>query len=203
MSEMHRDMRQTAITRRAAVALLPSLLLGLSACASSPRTLTFSQADLTRWAQSRFPMDRKVLEVLDLTLSSPQISLLAESNRLAAVLNLSGKDRLFGRSFTGQLAFDGSLQFDADEQAVRLTDVKVSHLQLDGLPSSVQSAAQGLGPKLVQQVFDRQALYRFKPEDLQRAAAAGLKPGALQITTHGIELSLVPLSAAPANESRK
>jgi hypothetical protein len=190
--------------QRRALLLLPSLLVGVSACATSPRTLTFSQADLTRWAQTRFPMDRRMLEVLDMTLSNPQFSLRPESNRLAAVLDLSGKDRLFGRSFKGQLAFDGSLLFDASEQAVRLVDVKVSQLNLEGLPSAVQSAAQGLGPLLVQQSFERQPLYRFKAEDLQRAAAAGLKPGALQITGRGIELSLVPLNAqSPAMDKRK
>ena len=186
-------MNQTQFQRRVLL-LLPSLLVGVSACATSPRTLTFSQADLTRWAQTRFPMDRKMLEVLDLTLSNPQFNLRPEANRLAAVLDLSGKDRLFGRSFSGQLAFDGSLLFDASEQVVRLADVKVSELKLDGLPPTVQSAARGLGPLLVQQVFERQPLYRFKPEDLQRAAAAGLKPGSLQITGRGIELSLVPLN---------
>ncbi len=198
-----KNMNETQSQRRALL-LLPSLLVGMSACATSPRTLTFSQADLTRWAQTRFPMDRKMLEVLDVTLSNPQFSLRPESNRLAAVLDLSGKDRLFGRSFTGQLAFDGSLLFDANEQAIRLADVKVSQLKLDGLPSAVQSAVQGLGPLLVQQVFERQPLYRFKPEDLQRAAAAGLKPGALQITGRGIELSLVPLSTPSAStDTRK
>lgn len=196
-------MNQTQLQRRL-VLLLPSLLLGVSACATSPRTLTFSQADLTRWAQTRFPMDRKMLEVLDLTISNPQFSLRPESNRLAAVLDLSGKDRLFGRNFTGQLAFDGSLLFDANEQAIRLADVKVSELKLEGLPTTVQSAARGLGPLLVQQVFERQPLYRFKPEDLQRAAAAGLKPGALQITGRGIELTLVPLiTPAGPTDTRK
>ncbi|XVJ69733.1 MAG: DUF1439 domain-containing protein [Rhizobacter sp.] len=178
--------------------LLPCTLLGVSACATSPRTLTFSQADLTRWAQTRFPMDRKLLEVLELTLSNPQFTLLPESNRLAAVVDLSGKDRLFGRSFTGQLALDGSLLFDVNEQAVRLVDVKVSQLKLEGLPLAAQSTVNGLGPVLVQQVFARQPLYRFKPEDLQRAAAAGLKPGALKVTGLGIELSLVPLNTPTA-----
>jgi Protein of unknown function (DUF1439) len=203
MNDMNKNRNHRVITRRAVVALLPGMLLGMSACATSPRTLTLSQADLTRWAQTRFPMNRRVLEVLELTLGSPELSLRPESNRLAAVLNLSGKDRLFGRAFTGQLAFDGSLQFDANEQAVRLADVQVSQLTFQGLPSHVQSAAQGLGPWLVQQVFDRQALYRFKPEDLQRAAAAGLKPGALQVTTRGIELSLVPLNTPPPSDVRK
>ncbi|MFM8899850.1 MAG: DUF1439 domain-containing protein [Burkholderiales bacterium] len=174
--------------------LLPSVLLGLSACATVPRTLTFSQADLARWAQTRFPMERRVLEVLELTLRNPQFTLKPESNRLATVLELSGKDRVFGRSFNGQVAFDGSLVFDANEQAVRLVDVNVTQLKFEGLPSTVQSAAQGLGPWLVQQAFERQALYRFKPEEIQRAAAAGLKPGGLQITQRGIELSLVPLN---------
>ncbi len=196
-------MHQMQLQRRVLL-VLPSLLVGVSACATSPRTLTFSQADLTRWAQSRFPMDRKMLEVLDLTLSNPQFNLRPESNRLAAALDLSGKDRLFGRNFTGQLAFDGSLLFDANEQAVRLVDVKVSELKLEGLPTTVQSAARGLGPLLVQQVFERQPLYRFKPEDLQRAAAAGLKPGSLQITGRGIELSLVPLNTpAVTTNTRK
>ena len=196
-------MHQMQLQRRVLL-VLPSLLVGVSACATSPRTLTFSQADLTRWAQTRFPMERKLLEVLDMTLSNPQFNLRPESKRLAAVLDLSGKDRLFGRSFKGQLAFDGSLLFDAQEQAVRLVDVKVSQLNLEGLPSAVQSAAQGLWPLLVQQVFERQPLYRFKPEDLQRAAAAGLKPGSLQITGRGIELSLVPLNTpAVTTNTRK
>jgi hypothetical protein len=179
--------------------LLWSLLIGMSACATSPRTLTFSQADLTRWTQSRFPLERRMLDVLDITVSNPQFTLQSQNRRLAAVLDLSGKDRLFGRSFKGQLAFDGSLVFDADEKTIRLADVKVSQLNLDGLPPAVQSAAQGLGPALVQQMFERQPLYRFKPEDLQRAADAGLKPGALQITPRGIELTLVPLSATPVS----
>lgn len=188
-----------ALRRRSIGPLLAAALLG-SSCSSlggGPRTLTLSEADLARWAQTQFPMERRVLEVVDLTLSSPRIGLRPDSNRLAAEVDLSGKDRLFGRPFTGKLALDGSLRYDAAGQAVRLDDVKVQRLEFEGLPGHLQSAARGLGPVLVEQLFENRAVYRFKPEDLQKAAAAGLQPQAVRITALGVELTLAATSSVP------
>lgn len=115
---------------------MPALIsvAGLAGCAGliGPQTLTLSEAELQALIARAFPLQRRVLELLDVQMSAPQLRLLPDSNRLAVALVVSTQDRVFGRSARGSLRFDAALRWDATEAAIRLAQVRVQQLRLDG-----------------------------------------------------------------------
>jgi hypothetical protein len=180
-------------SRRGALAGLASLLgLALAGCAGlGPRNLTLSQADLQTLIERQFPRERRVLEVVDLSLARPVVRLLPERNRIATELDLSAVERLSGRSLGGRLALDHGLRYEPSDATVRLAQVRVSELTLDidGTPLSVQAAR--LGGALAERVLDDFVIYRLADERRQALRRAGLERADFVVTPRGIELRFV------------
>lgn len=176
-------------------ALLVALVFLLSGCAqlAGPRVITLSEADLARWIEKRFPFDRRVLELLDVRVAAPQLTLLPQTNRIATVLELQASERLMGRNYRGRLGMDYALRYDEPSQSVRLTQVRVDRLEIDGMPAQLAPYIERLGPLVAEQVLADQPIYRFKPEDLRNAQGLGYAPSAVTVTARGVEITLAPM----------
>ena len=118
--------------------LTPKLLLALfvivlTGCAQmlGPQTLSWSEADVNRMLEKRFPMDKRVLEMLDVTVTRPGVKLVAVSNRLATDLHITALDRLFGNSYHGRIAVESGLRYEPSDHTLRLVDVRLSAFSLD------------------------------------------------------------------------
>ena len=198
-----------------ATAGLP-VLATLAGCAGllGPQTLTLSEAELNALIASAFPLQRRVLELLDVQMSAPQLRLLPDANRLAVALVVSTQDRVFGRSARGSLRFDAALRWDAAEAAIRLAQVRVQQLRLDGgggtaaleataLAGTTPPAdsndpgamlannANRLGLALAERALEGLPLYRLSPERQARLRQLGLQPGTVLVTAAGLQLTLV------------
>ena len=186
MSTFHLSIRRGLVA--AAVLILPG-------CAqfAGPRVITLSEADLVRLLDKQFPFERRFLEVLEVHVAAPRLTLLPQANRIAAVLELQTNDRLGGRSYRGRLAMDYALRYDEASQAVRLAQVKVDRIEFDAIPAALQPAIDRLGPLLAEQLLKDQPIYRFKPEDLRNAQGLGYTPSAVTVTARGVEITLAPL----------
>lgn len=179
-------------TRRAALGLAVaalSALLALGGCASlDPRNLVLSQADLQTLVERQFPKDRRLLEVVDLTLNRPVVRLLPERNRIATELDLTVTERLSGRVVRGSLALDHGLRYEPSDGTVRLAQVKVQQLRLDlgGRPFSAQ--VERLGATVAEQALDDFVLHRLSDERRDALRRAGLERAEFVVTGRGIEL---------------
>lgn len=180
-------------SRRDALAGLASLLgLALAGCAGlGPRNLTLSQADLQTLIERQFPRERRVLEVVDLSLARPVVRLLPERNRIATELDLSAVERLSGRRLGGRLALDHGLRYEPADATVRLAQVRVSELKLDvgGTPLSAEAAR--LGGALAERLLDDFVIYRVADERREALRRAGLERADFVVTARGIELRFV------------
>jgi len=182
------------LSRRGALVAGSATLLGLAlaGCASlGPRNLTLSQADLQALIERQFPRERRVLEVVDLSLARPMVRLLPERNRIATELELSAIERLSGRTLGGRLALDHGLRYEPSDATVRLAQVKVSELTLDvgGTPLSAQVAR--LSGALAERVLDDFVIYRLNDERREALKRAGLERADFVVTGRGIELRFV------------
>jgi hypothetical protein len=178
-----------SLLSRLALALLVAALAG---CAGfgGPRVLTLSESQLATLLEREFPLDRRLLEVIDVRVGAPRVKLLPESNRLGTEMELQTTDRIVGRAFKGRIALDYALRYDALSQSVRLTQVRVSKLEFDGATGAARAGLQAIGPVLAEQLLNEVAIYRFKPEDLKTAQGQGLQPGAVTVTSRGVEITL-------------
>lgn len=166
----------------------------LAGCAGlgGPQVVTLGEAELNRLMAKNFPQERRALEILDLKIDVPRVSLLPQSNRLATEFDVVATERLGARSYAGQLALDYALRYDEAQQAVRMTDVRVRRLQFDAAGERLQPLVDRLGSVLAEQVLKDAVVYRFRPEDLARGSARQVQPGAVTVTARGVEITLVP-----------
>lgn len=181
--------------RRGFVAGSTSLLM-LAGCAGlgGPQTLTLRPRDLEELLARRFPLERRVLEVLDLTVSKPSVQLLPERNRLATAFEVATRDRLFGTSWRGQLALDAALRWVTADSTLRLQEVRVSQFRFDGAESlGRRDQAERIGALLAERVLEDLVVYRPTAEHLERLQRQGVAPGAVQVTPRGVELTLTPI----------
>jgi hypothetical protein len=169
--------------------------LALAGCAglTGPKVITLDEAELARLLAQNFPVERRALEILELRLEAPRVTLLPQSNRLATEFELQALERLSARRYLGRLAMEYGLRYDESAQAVRLADVRVQRLQFDGAPAQLQPLLDRLGGLLAEQLLHDAVIYRFTPQDLERAGRRGYRPGAVTVTARGVEITLAPL----------
>jgi hypothetical protein len=88
--------------------LLALFVIALTGCAQvlGPQTLTWSEADVNQMLAKRFPMDRRVLELLDVNVTQPEVKLLPGTNRLATDMHIQAVDRMFGSVFHGRITME-------------------------------------------------------------------------------------------------
>lgn len=180
------------MNRRFLLPATAALLLAGCAGFGGPKVITLDEAELARLMAKNFPLERRALEILDLRLDAPRTTLLPQSNRLASDIELQATERLTARRYQGRLSMDYRLRYDEAAQAVRLADVRVQRLQFDDAAERLQPFVERLAALLAEQVLRDAVIYRFKPEDLQKAGQRGYQPGAVTVTSRGVEITLAP-----------
>jgi hypothetical protein len=169
------------------------LLVLLCGCAQvvGPRGLMLSQDDLQRRLAKSFPLQRKLLEVISVTVDTPTVEFLAPTQRIASNLSVTVQDRLSGREVHGAMAASFGVAFDASAGALKLVRVSIDSIAMDGVSANEQKAITRLGALIAREKLEGFALYRFTPEDLGRAERLGYTVGAIDITPQGLAVQLV------------
>lgn len=186
----------TVLTRRACASLLlGSLGAVLSACASTGGASSLGGVRLTReqldaTLARHFPLSRTVGGLAELTLQSPRVGFLPQSNRLSTGLDLQLAERLSGRRAGGGLDLDYGLGLDLQEGAIKLKDVQVRRMALDGLSAANQRLVSQYGPPLAQQLLNGLALYRLPAGTLTLARQLGLSDSSLRVLPDALALGL-------------
>ena len=184
---------------------LTSLLIGflalLSSCATlppPPKTISVTEARLAQLISSQFPFNSEMLEVLDVVVSTPRISLDPLNNRINTALDIDvAGNSILGlftsKTYKGALDLSYGLRFERWDATVRLTDVRVHRLDIDGTPSVMRRSIEKLGTPLAQKLLKDYVLYKVRPEDLQAAQGWGYMPGAFKVEATGLSLTLDPV----------
>ncbi len=168
--------------RRAWIALSALLLLALAGCAHGPRVVTISAQELSERLARDFPVDRRLLEVFDVRVSSPRLRTEPSSNRVRADFQVQASDRLGGSRLDVRLAVISGLRWEPKDRTLRMERV-----DLDLPPRADREAdrLQRIGLVLASRLFEDQVLWR----------APGDSPLAVQritVTGSGLELTLAP-----------
>jgi hypothetical protein len=175
-----------------------AFMLGCAALKPQPKNLMISEQRLAALIASQFPFNSKMLEVLDVGVSSPKISFDAANNRINTALDLNVVGSgivglLTKRDYKGNLDLSYGLRFEPKDNTVRMTDVKLNRLQVDGAPELMQRPISRLGVALAQKLLSDQVLYTVNAQDLEAAKGWGYKPGAFKIAPGGLAITLDPI----------
>jgi hypothetical protein len=158
------------------------LMLALTGCAHGPRVISISAQELSERLARDFPVDRRLLEVFDVRVSSPRVRTDPSSNRLRAEFQLQASDRLGGRSLETRLAVISGLRWEPRDRTVRLERVD---LDLPPRADRDQTLVQRIGLALTSRLLEDQVLWRA-PSD------ARLDVQRITVTPSGLELTLAP-----------
>jgi len=180
--------------RLAAGAAAGALVLGTLGCAGlgGPRTVSVSESELTLLLARQFPLERKVLEVIDLQVTNPQLHLLPATNRVGTELDVSALDRLFGTRAQGHLALDYALRFEPSDHTIRMSQVRVRDLRLESGSNNLHGAAQRIGTLVAEEMLENRTLYKMKPNQADQMERLNLVAGPVLVTSQGIQMTVGP-----------
>jgi hypothetical protein len=182
-----------AFSRRLVITLPAVAALASCAGMGGPTTVTLTASDIERLVQRRFPIDKRMLEVFDVTMNAPRISLLPERNRVAAVVKVNARSILVRGSWEGQLTLDSALRWEPSDQTVRLNQVRVQDLLIASADPLARSAGERMGAALAERMLEDFALYALPPERAAQMRALGVAPAAVTVTARGVEISFAAL----------
>ncbi|WP_298009385.1 hypothetical protein [uncultured Aquabacterium sp.] len=184
------------LTRRrllSLTALLPAALT-VAGCASllGPRTVVITREELLRKLGQRFPSTKRLLNLLDVQAGLPELTLQPQANRVLAAVPLQARDLLMGQSYTGKVALSFGLRYEPQDLSVRLSQVRVEEINVNGLPAAARQHLTRLGAWLAEERLQDQIIHQFKPEDLRTADRMGYEVGGLRVTDTGLAIDLQP-----------
>ena len=176
--------------------MLPVAAGGLSGCqVLAPESIRFSRAELDALLARQFPLEKRVLEVIDLRVQNPAVELEPERNRLASAFDLVAEDRLFGGHADAHLRLDAALRYEPSDRSLRLHDVRVQDFQMATGASPLHGQAQRLGALAAERLLENLALWRMKPEQAQRLDRLGVEPKAITVRADAVEVALGPIGS--------
>lgn len=180
--------------RRVALLAAAVFAAGLAGCSSlvGTRTVSLSESELTLLLARQFPMERKVLEVVDLQVTNPQLRLLPDTNRIGTELDVSALDRLFGSQAQGHVKLDYGLRFEPADHSIRMTQVHVRDLSLESGSNALHGAAQRIGTLVAENVLENLTLYKMKPAQADEMNRLNLEASPITVTAQGISMTVSP-----------
>ena len=163
----------------------------LASCASlvGQRVIELPLSKLQSGLERRFPINNAALDLFDIQLSRPQLSMLPHEGRIALSLDVLTAPPFLRKSWRGQLTLSGRLYVDAVGSTVLMADPRVDRFAIDGVDDS--SRLSRVATVLMNNVVADVPLYRFRPEELRYG---GLQFGPTRITptARGLLVSLEP-----------
>jgi hypothetical protein len=166
----------------------------LAGCAGvfGPHSVELSQAQLQQLIARQFPIERRYLELLDVSLAAPQLQLRPETNRLAAEFEVRVTDRLYRVPHRGSLVLNCGLRFEASDHTLRLADVRVDRLDVDGSPALLRQQLDRVAVLLAEQALNDRVVYALRPKDIDALEGRGLRPGDIRVRATGVLVTLAP-----------
>lgn len=173
--------------------LLLALLGGLAACGSlvGPRDIELPLSKLQSGLDRRFPLNNRVLELFDVELTRPQLSVLSDTGRVALSLDALVAPPFTRQSWRGNLVLSGRLYVDAARGAVLMAEPNLDRFTVDGMDEGKQRQFAKVANVLMTNVVNDVPLYHFKPEDLTTAGVRFV-PTRITITPRGLLVSVEP-----------
>lgn len=177
--------------KSAAIAAAACSILASCSTLIGPRDVTVSLAKMQQGLERRFPIDKRVLSVLEVKVTNPQLSLQPERERVALSVDAAVTPPFIRQHWRGNLAISGRLQLDPQRNAVYLFDASVDRVSIEGMDESQQRQFAKVASLVADQLMHETPIYTFKPEEL-RYAGVQFVPTQLRTTADGLVVRFEP-----------
>lgn len=182
------------IAHHCRLAAVLAAALCLSACASliGPRDVSVPLSKLQAGVERRFPLHNKAMELLDVQLSNPRLSLQSDSDRVGLRLDALVAPPYTRQTWRASVALSGRLSIDVARGEVFLNDPRLDQLSIDGADGARQQQFNALINVLLKQSMRELPVYHFKIEDL-RYGGVQFVPTAIRTSADALVIHVEPL----------
>lgn len=186
-------MSRFPLSRLAPAALFAMALL-LSACANlaGPRDVSIPLARLQAGVDKRFPLKNKAMELFDIQLSNPRLSLQPGTERVGLQLDASVAPPFIKQSWRGNVALSGRLSIDVARGAVFINDPRLDQVAIDGVDDARQQQFGKIANVLLNKAILDIPVYNFRLEDL-RYAGVQFVPTSIRTTADAVIIHVEPV----------
>jgi hypothetical protein len=164
----------------------------IAACTALPllqSEVRLSANDLARQIEKRFPVERSVAGLVDITFSRPQMSLNAGEGRIAVAFEMTVRVPLSTRLLNGKVAISGRPEYEPASRSLFLREGKVERLTIDSMPEALSGALARLASQLAKNQLEEKPLYAFQPDELSRHGAS-LEPESIEVRDDALIVKL-------------
>lgn len=179
-------------SKLAALLIVLSTVL-LSSCAGwlGPRDVDISIAQLQDALNRKFPFNSRILELFNIQLTNPKLTLQPETNRIVTMMDASVAPPFTGKSWNGSFTLSGRLALDPARRAVVLAEPRMENFALSGIDGKYATQINRIGAVLAEQLLKDVPLYTFGPEDF-RYSGTNFVPSQITTKSTGLVVTFVP-----------
>jgi hypothetical protein len=166
----------------------------LAACSSNPllpSEIRMTTAELTQHLAKRFPVERSVAGLVDVTFMHPVMSVNDAEKSLVATFDMTVRVPLSTKRLNGSVAVSGTPEYVPQSRSLFLKGGKVDRLAIDNMPEALSGALAKVASQLAKSQFEDKPLYTFQPEDFT-TYGAGYEPVRIQMRGDALVLTLRP-----------
>lgn len=141
----------------------------LSACAHlmSTRDVSIPLARLQENMERRFPFQHRALEMFDIRLHTPRLSLIPAENRIMANFEAVLMPPLTSKTWRGTLAISGGFRIDAARNAIFLRDARLEDFSVNGADAAYKRQISQIGSLLLERILKDMPIYTLQPEQMR------------------------------------
>ncbi len=164
----------------------------LSSCASltGPRKVEIPLSKLQAGLERRFPVNHRLLQIFDIRLARPLLSIQPDQDRVALALEASISPPFATDAWAGSVAFSGRLYVDPGLPAVMMAEPRVDSLRIGANPEAERQLTR-VTNSMIDTVVRDTPVYSFDPKDLRYAGIQYI-PTRIETTRSGLLVTLEP-----------
>jgi Protein of unknown function (DUF1439) len=187
---------EMSLASRSIAALALPAFLALGACANNvfvPGELNFSHAEMSAQLAKRFPVQRTIAGLIDISLMRPRVSTRKDTSsgamdlRLAATFDVDVKVLLTSRVVSGTVAISGMPRYDASSRSVFLSDARVDSIRAENMPEALSAALTQAASSMAKDYLQEKPLRTFTDAELTRYGMS-LSPKHIEVREGGVAL---------------
>lgn len=165
----------------------------LASCANlaGPRKVEVPIHKLQAGLERRFPVDNRMLDMLNVRLSRPRLALHADMDRVALGLDASISPPFMRETWSGSLSFSGRLYVDPGRAAVMMADPRIDHLDFGAGSGMAERQIANMANGMIGILARDIPIYTFRLEEL-RYAGLQFIPTRIETTRRGLLVTLEP-----------
>ncbi len=183
--------RRTCLGWLAAALALPALAVENS-LPQGARSISIGQSALQAAVAAKFPLARSWQGMVVIQLQKPVVQLLADSNSLLAAIDIWVTEKLMGTEYPGQMTLDFGLAYHDADTSIRMTNVRVQQLNMQGVPPQYQPMFQTYAPRLAEQVLNGLVVYELPASQRMLMQGLGYTVHAIEVQTDKLRIVLAP-----------